>query len=820
MKYMFKKEYITENPKTTFFILACLINIEFLLGPFAPTRIDDRFDIGLIAMKGVGHNLLKYGIHAWDPSAIAGVVTSGSAGFSMFHPAVILAGFLPLWLVYFLWNIFAAFGAGYGMYLYSTKVLKLSLLSSFLGSLLLLATTLQYEGFVATLSYSFPLYLYCFERCVNDMGISSKWKYLLILVIIFISTLPHMTIPFFPVVHLAMILFLVRQANMLKKYLIWFLLIWLIYIIVQAPTLYLLFSEAQYSHRMEFQRYWLNTYYIGQYAVDNILKPALNPTLFTLLPTTLLIISAFFVRNRIVRFWWGYCFILMLVLSITESAFGMNLYKYFGLLKPTRFSLLIPFAFCLLSSYGIFFLEQIYKNEAPEGMFFRTLKSGFILKRIFPAIILFLIALSTYLFFKNPTVIWGIIILCFLYFPLSMIFMYYFVTPRFKKNRDWREGIALLLLLLFTLAAFRAEFTLKYTLIPYNFYFHNPTAEKIKSEFDKSPESPFRAAVLGWQGPYFLQYHGLQTLDGNIGVYPVRFKHYWEKVIEPWLCKADKINTDYFLYYGPKVYLCHTKEAFIEKDDLSYYRPQANLSLLALGNVKYIFSPAPIDNPETYNLSPYLPDGEGEKEYIKFFNLKKRVYSLKNSFSFHALRELFSYILKEHPGFHMLHVVYVLNNTLPRAFMVNDWNIYETESNALSALSRMSVDEISRKAVLIEKEILKEELPMPWSDLQWSAKVVSYKPDYIKVAASANKDAILILTDNFHRNWRAFVNGRPVNIFPVYGTFRGVVVPGGNSTVEFKYHDKVLMCLYFISLMGLIAIIVLAILPRGLFQRA
>ena len=219
---------------------------------------------------------------------------------------------------------------------------------------------------VITLAYLFPLYLYCFERCVNDIDLRGNWKYILVFVVIFSSTLAQATIPFFPVAHFAMILLLARPIRTLRRQIIWFLLIWLIYIIVQGPTLYLLISEAHYSQRIEFQRYWLNTYYIGQYAVDNILKPALNPNLFTLLPTTLLIISVFFIRNKIIRFWWGYCFILMLVLSITESALGMNLYKYFGLLKPTRFSLLIPFAFCLLSSYGVFFLEKIYKNRVPE----------------------------------------------------------------------------------------------------------------------------------------------------------------------------------------------------------------------------------------------------------------------------------------------------------------------------------------------------------------------------------------------------------------------------------------------------------------------
>ncbi|MFQ5786484.1 MAG: hypothetical protein ACE5H1_00735 [Thermodesulfobacteriota bacterium] len=423
-----------KNPGAVFFILALLFNIEFILGPYAPARIDDRFDIGLVAMKCVGQNLLKYGIHAWDPSAISGAVTTASAGFSMFHPAVILAGFLPLWLVYFLWKIVAAFGAGYGMYLYLSRILKLSPLSSFIGSLLLIATTQQYEGFVATLSYLFPLYLYCFDRCVYNIGLRGKWKYILVFVVIFFSTLPHATIPFFPAVHFAMILFLVRPFHALRRHFGWFLLIWLIYSIVQVPTLYLLISESQYSHRMEFQRYWIETYYIGQWVVDNILTLVLRPNLFTLLPTSLLIISVFLIRNKIVLFWWGYCFILMLAVSITESAFGMNLYKYLGLLKPTRFSMIIPFAFCLLSSYGVFFLEKIYKNEKAEGVIFKTPKPEFILKGIFPAIVLFLIALSTYLFFKNPSAIWGFIIICFLYLPIFLIIIYYFFIQRLKKK--------------------------------------------------------------------------------------------------------------------------------------------------------------------------------------------------------------------------------------------------------------------------------------------------------------------------------------------------------------------------------------------------
>lgn len=802
---MFKKEYIINNPKTVFFLLACLINIEFLLGPYAPVRIDDIFDIGLVAMKSVGQNLLKYGIHFWDSSAISGVVTAASAGFSIFHPAVILAGFLPLWSVYFLWNIFAAFGAGYGMYLYLTRVLKLSLLASFFGGLIMLGIPRQTSGFVDIMLYLFPLYLYCFERCVNELTFHNRWKYILILVVIFISTLPHTTIPFYPVMHLAIILFLIRPINVLRKHFIWFILIWLIYIIVQAPTLYLLITESPYSQRIEFQRYWLATYYIGQWVVDNILKPALNPNLFTLLPTALLIISVFFIRNRIVLFWWGLCLIIMMLVSITESSFGLNLYRNFKILVTTvkvpRFTVIIPFAFCLLSSYGISFLEKIYKNE---------LKTKFVLEKIFPIILLFLICLSTYLFFRHPSTISGIIIICFLYLPIFLILIYYFISYRFKKSKHSLRGIWLFLILLFILAGFRAEFTLKYTLIPYNFYFHNPIAKRIRLESDISNKSPFRVVDFGCI-PFSLQYHGLQSLDGNIGMYPVKYKHYWEKVIEPWLSKTNKIDTYYFLYYGPKVYLNATEEAYIKKDDVIYYKPQANLNLLALGNVKYIFSTKPIDSPEVYNLRPYLPQGENEKEYIKFFDLKKKMFALKSDFSYYHLKDLLSYVLRERFDFHLPQVVYILNNTLPRAFIVPNWNVYRTGRDAMDALSHMSVDEISKKVILVKNEISKENLPKPQEYINWSSRIITYEPDYVKINASSDKNAILILTDNFHRNWKAFIDGKPVIIFPAYGTFRGVVVPRGKFTVEFRYQDRVLIWLYLISLTGLLSIMLLAV---------
>lgn len=795
------KEFL-KNPKKLFFILASLFNVELILGPYAPVRIDDRFDIGLVAMKSAGQNLFKYGIHYWDGSAISGAVTAASAGFSIFHPAVILSGFLPLWLVYLLWKIAATFGAGYGMYLYSSRILKLSDFASFCAGLLMLAVTRQYE-IVASFAYLFPLYLYCFTNCVNGSSLYGRSRYLLVIAVIFMFSLPHATIPFFPVIQLVMIKFLVRPFNLLKKYFAWFIFIWGIYAVLQSPTLYLLVSEAASSHRVEFQRYWLWTYYAGQWVVDNVVKPALGSNLTTLIPTALLLISLLSLKSRIVRFWWAYIAIVCAVLSITESAYGAGLYKYLGFLKAARFSMALPFAFSLLAAYAVFYLEQTHKKERAVN-------------KLFPAVLTFLIVLSVYLFFRSPSLITWIIAIVFLFIPVILIIIFLIV---FKNRKIRLNNYLIYLILLFVLAGFRAETALRYTLTPYNFYFGSSTASRIGSELQRGGGANlYRAASLSCT-PFTLQYHGLQTIDGNMGIYPLRYKHYWEKVIEPWLKKTDRDSADYFLFYGPKVYLYYTPDAYERSQDFVTFSPEANFNLLALGNVKYVFSPAPIPEAQRYNLSPYLSlEEDNNREFTKVLKLKRKAANLKKQHSFAALKDLVSYILEEKAAFGLPQVVYTLNTALPRAFIAGDWSLYKTESLALEYLGQTLIEKLAKKAVLIESDVAVRALPNPHKELNCFTRINKYTPDYINITTASDQKAILILTDNFHRNWKAFVNNRPAEIFPVYVTYRAIVIPKGESCVEFKYQDRALTVLYWISLFALIAVILFWLISRRLYE--
>ena len=59
--------------------------------------------------------------------------------------------------------------------------------------------------------------------------------------------------------------------------------------------------------------------------------------------------------------------------------------------------------------------------------------------------------------------------------------------------------------------------------------------------------------------------------------------------------------------------------------------------------------------------------------------------------------------------------------------------------------------------------------------------------DDITYQVSSDKPAIMLSSGNFHRYWKATVNGNPAKVYKAFGTLRAVVVPAGNSTVHFEY---------------------------------
>jgi uncharacterized membrane protein YfhO len=73
--------------------------------------------------------------------------------------------------------------------------------------------------------------------------------------------------------------------------------------------------------------------------------------------------------------------------------------------------------------------------------------------------------------------------------------------------------------------------------------------------------------------------------------------------------------------------------------------------------------------------------------------------------------------------------------------------------------------------------------------IRGSAEIKEEAPTRIVAEAGMETPGLLVLADNWDVGWRAYVNGRPSPILRTNHALRGVVLPAGRSTVEFRYES-------------------------------
>jgi len=139
--------------------------------------------------------------------------------------------------------------------------------------------------------------------------------------------------------------------------------------------------------------------------------------------------------------------------------------------------------------------------------------------------------------------------------------------------------------------------------------------------------------------------------------------------------------------------------------------------------------------------------------------------------------------------------IYDLNNPPlqnPNA-MGNAWFVsnYKTVANADEEIAALkSID--PKNEVTIDKR---------FSDFVGNKKfqkdevggitLTEYKPNYLKYTAKANSEQLAVFSEIYYaKGWDAFIDGQKVPHFRVNYILRGLVLPAGDHTVEFKFHPK------------------------------
>lgn len=154
--------------------------------------------------------------------------------------------------------------------------------------------------------------------------------------------------------------------------------------------------------------------------------------------------------------------------------------------------------------------------------------------------------------------------------------------------------------------------------------------------------------------------------------------------------------------------------------------------------------------------------------------------------------------------------VYHNPDALARVYVSDDIRVARTVAQAKNALS--APDFIPGKTILAE-----EQLPIEKKGRgEETARIVCDTPTVVCIAAShLAHPQVLVLADTYYPEWHAFIDGKATRMYPVNINQRGVIVPAGDHTVEFRYDSLYFRLGSIITIFTSIIVIVLVVYPRS-----
>jgi uncharacterized membrane protein YfhO len=75
---------------------------------------------------------------------------------------------------------------------------------------------------------------------------------------------------------------------------------------------------------------------------------------------------------------------------------------------------------------------------------------------------------------------------------------------------------------------------------------------------------------------------------------------------------------------------------------------------------------------------------------------------------------------------------------------------------------------------------------------------------------------MLFISENFHKYWKAKVNGKEAKIYRAFSTFMAVDIPQGESIVELRYVSESVRISLWVGLAGLALFLGAAVVLRFL----
>ncbi|MAX06224.1 MAG: hypothetical protein CMD19_07370 [Flavobacteriales bacterium] len=155
-----------------------------------------------------------------------------------------------------------------------------------------------------------------------------------------------------------------------------------------------------------------------------------------------------------------------------------------------------------------------------------------------------------------------------------------------------------------------------------------------------------------------------------------------------------------------------------------------------------------------------------------------------------------NHISKGNPSvINMLNTKYVINRNgqvqqnpaaMGNAWFVSNVNIVASADEEITALDGLDV---SNTAVINAQ--FSNQIPDSVSNADANISLIEYKPNYLRYSSKSVTDGIVIFSEIYYdKGWNAYIDGDLKPHFRANYVLRGIMIPSGAHTVEFKFEPE------------------------------
>lgn len=162
--------------------------------------------------------------------------------------------------------------------------------------------------------------------------------------------------------------------------------------------------------------------------------------------------------------------------------------------------------------------------------------------------------------------------------------------------------------------------------------------------------------------------------------------------------------------------------------------------------------------------------------------------------------------------------LFEFTGALPRAKLFGNWQVDSDNQDVLARLASPSFDPL--QTVLVSDPLPAGTPAVSTNQNTGTVDFTSYSPKDLSLKCNAPAASVLLLNDHYDKDWRVFVDGQPAKMLHCNFIMRGVLVPSGVHTVEFKYLPPYKLLYLTVAVMAASALLLLGVLvASGLSSR-